>query len=504
MAAGEWASLAPFALALALGLFHLATLLRYPVPFVDEAYFANHAWGLIHTGRPFGPLNAGISEVFEGYWTYFTWGASAIFAAPILALGLSVFSARLAALAFGLILLAAVYHIGARLYDRRTGLVAMALVGLSHAFLVSSHLARPDIIVAAIGFGVIALTLIDRTTGFPWRGLLAGLTLALGFEIHPNAAIFGPVVVALFIVEHGWSWWRVPRLWGFVGGCAAGLALFVGIHILPYPRTFFALTNIYFGPTKNPPLLNPNLLLESFVNALHHLIGFGGYLLPVFVGALVWLAWRHTRADVSVLVIVGLVFAGYVAITPYKPPYYGIYLTPAADLATAVALAHLSRHWHEARRLLVTTALAWGLVGTTALSIVPLVRAQPMDAYDAAIVQLREVVPDGSVIMGNPRYWFGLADHPYFAWAQLAYYRAYAPDSAVEELIRWHRPDYFILDSTMYDTIVDDPSHLPPWEQRVTLPKEPFERFLAERGRLVATIDAQKPKMIWVYRLAWD
>jgi hypothetical protein len=44
----DWASPAPVALTLTLGLFHLATLLRFPAPIVDEAYFASHAWGLIH------------------------------------------------------------------------------------------------------------------------------------------------------------------------------------------------------------------------------------------------------------------------------------------------------------------------------------------------------------------------------------------------------------------------------------------------------------------------
>ncbi len=44
---------------LVLGGMHLFSLLHVPLPFVDEAWFANRAWALMHTGRAFGTLDAG-------------------------------------------------------------------------------------------------------------------------------------------------------------------------------------------------------------------------------------------------------------------------------------------------------------------------------------------------------------------------------------------------------------------------------------------------------------
>ncbi|MBI5830421.1 MAG: hypothetical protein HZB20_12995, partial [Chloroflexi bacterium] len=57
----------------AAALLHGWSLRRYPVLFVDEAWFASRAWEFIHTGRAFGSLDAGVIDRFEGYWTFFPW-----------------------------------------------------------------------------------------------------------------------------------------------------------------------------------------------------------------------------------------------------------------------------------------------------------------------------------------------------------------------------------------------------------------------------------------------
>src|SRR5438309_11148620 len=61
------------ALLVALTALNLLTLLRTPPPFVDEGWNASRGWGLLHTGRAFGTLDAGVFENYPGYWTYFPW-----------------------------------------------------------------------------------------------------------------------------------------------------------------------------------------------------------------------------------------------------------------------------------------------------------------------------------------------------------------------------------------------------------------------------------------------
>ena len=45
---------------------HLLTRMRYPAPFVDEAWLLSRAWTFIQTGHQFGGLDSGVGEQFAG------------------------------------------------------------------------------------------------------------------------------------------------------------------------------------------------------------------------------------------------------------------------------------------------------------------------------------------------------------------------------------------------------------------------------------------------------
>src|SRR3954447_10537537 len=132
-------------------LFHAYTLLRFPSAFVDEGWNAARSWALLHTGRPFGTLDSGVFENYPGYWTYFPLLASAIHAVSLAVLGPSLLAMRLVSFVFGAALLIVVYITGARLGGTRTGLLSVLLLSISIPFLFTSHIARHDIIVAALG-----------------------------------------------------------------------------------------------------------------------------------------------------------------------------------------------------------------------------------------------------------------------------------------------------------------------------------------------------------------
>src|SRR4051794_38735742 len=131
-----------------------------PSPFTDEGWNASRAWGLLHTGRAYGSLDAGVFDHYDGYWTYFPWIGTALHAIPVFLFGPTLFSVRLVSLLFGVLLLTTVYIIGRILYDQRVGLVSVGLLALSVPFAAMSHLARHDIVVAALGFCAIALCLL--------------------------------------------------------------------------------------------------------------------------------------------------------------------------------------------------------------------------------------------------------------------------------------------------------------------------------------------------------
>jgi hypothetical protein len=108
---------------------HLWTLLRYPNPFVAEAWYASRAWALINHGQAFGPLDSGVFDRYPGYWTYFQW-------VPVFlqSLGLRWFEhptllpLRLLSLFFGGVLLAAIWAIAVDLCNRTTAYLSVLLV----------------------------------------------------------------------------------------------------------------------------------------------------------------------------------------------------------------------------------------------------------------------------------------------------------------------------------------------------------------------------------------
>ena len=213
---------------------HTWSLMRFPTPFVDEAWLASRAWGFMQTGRAFGPLDAGVFDRFEGYWTFFPWLSTVI---QSLALRFSpapsLLAVRVVSLLFGGVLLGAVYSIANSLGGRKYGLLSVGLVSLSWPFFYSAHLARTDVIAAALGFMGIAFYFSNRSSRW-WMGLLSGLCVALAFEVHPHSAIYGPVLVGLYFLHWRWSMFRQAHFWGFVVGVVIGLAFYAGLHILPY------------------------------------------------------------------------------------------------------------------------------------------------------------------------------------------------------------------------------------------------------------------------------
>ena len=208
-----------------LGGLHAVSLLRLPTPFIDEAWYASHALGVLRTSRPLGPLQ-GLYATIDGAWTYFPIVGLLPEALAFMLFGVSLLTARLVALAFGLLLLLSIFLIARALYGRPAGMLAVVLCGLSGPFFLSSHLARPDVIVAAAGYGAIALYLTGGGSTSIVKAALAGLAIGLAFDLHPNASVFGPALVALFFVDYGLAAVRQRTFWAFVGGCVAGLVLY--------------------------------------------------------------------------------------------------------------------------------------------------------------------------------------------------------------------------------------------------------------------------------------
>jgi 4-amino-4-deoxy-L-arabinose transferase-like glycosyltransferase len=216
--------------------FHLLTLFRTPGPHVDESWNASRAWGFLQSGKNFGPLDSGVFDKFDGYWTFFPSLVTWIYSLFVKMIGPTLAAVRYTSLLFGCILLTIIYFLVSLIYDRNIGLLSIFLVAVSSSFLFSSHLGRQDIIVAVFAYSAFSFYLVDKSQRFSLLSIISGLLASLAFEVHPPIGVIViPSLGILYILDNGISFIRLKRFWGFAAGSVVGFVFlrFLAYHSLP-------------------------------------------------------------------------------------------------------------------------------------------------------------------------------------------------------------------------------------------------------------------------------
>ena len=486
---------------------HLWSLLRFPAPFVDEAWLASRAWGYLQTGRCFGPLDIGIFDYLKGYWTFLpcvpTWLQSV---ALRLAGTPSLLAIRLVSLFFGVILLLAVYWIGDLTGGRRLGILCLVIVGFSYAFFYSAHLARYDVIAATLGYLSMAIYLNERQKRRWWVGLLTGLLLGIAFEIHPNSAIFIPGLILVAVWDQRWGILRSAQFYGFITGGLLGMGLYIALHIIPFRQTYLEFNQYSFNVTHSPPLftLNLSIILQSVAEMGSFLAVIMLLMFPVFIFGFIFLIKRRTSGDITLLILSSTLIADFILLVRLKPGYYAIYIAPILLIVAANYLLHIqdtpwSGHWAD-----YLGRIAWGLVFVSFGLNLFMLRQNSYTSYAANQNRINSLAEIGDIVLGPQIYWFGLTSNKYLYMEQIAYYRHYHPQETLENALRHYHPSIFIEDNHLRGYVKGstmDESSLFGYLS-VSLPE--LERVLASHARLVAEFDGGYFGNTRVYRFDWD
>ena len=162
-------------------LFHYISLLDYPVPSCDEAFYGRSALKYLDaavTGNSWPAADA-FFFLFHGrvYWL--------VLGIAFSLLGTTLFAARIVSLVGLIILVVATFFVGKMYVNRKVGLWSAGLVPVAWLSVYSGHIARPDMLAAAVGAVSVAWAKYALDSRRWFNFLLLGFLLLAQTEIHP-------------------------------------------------------------------------------------------------------------------------------------------------------------------------------------------------------------------------------------------------------------------------------------------------------------------------------
>jgi 4-amino-4-deoxy-L-arabinose transferase-like glycosyltransferase len=387
-------------------------------------------------------------------------------------LGFGLFQGRVVSLIWGGLLLWFTFLAGRRLYGAGAASVAVLIVAVSQPFLVSSHIIRPDIVVAALVMAALYCALRGLQDGGRAWHLIAGLILGLSFDVHPNTIAFMPMVGLCYLLRLGRRAFTSAEAWLFLGGIAIGALYYLGARVLPDPRHYLEAFGYWVGVDKRPPALatQPYAALQAELWRWNQY--FSGRIVELgllSIGALA-VAWRMVRTRRLDPLFIGLLlaFGVFVVLVSSKTEYYLILFFPLLALLLGSVIGEVGANLGGARlvaaALLVVLAVsAMGFEDNFRDVIEAASDFQERD-YAALSAQLRREIPPGSKVVAPPVYWIGLAHPPYYleyvdfyVWERIRRER----NMSWSDFMRDIDPDYVVLDvKAKYDVTRDNPRYL--------------------------------------------
>jgi 4-amino-4-deoxy-L-arabinose transferase-like glycosyltransferase len=372
--------------------------------------------------------------------------------------GFGLLQGRLVSLLWGGLLLWFTYLAGRRLYGQGAAAIAVLFLAASQPFLVSSHMVRPDIVVAALVMAALWCTLRGLQDGGRHLHFLAGVILGLSFDVHPNTLAFIPMVGLCYLLRFGRRAFLAPESWLLVAGLALGALYYVGVRIAPDPAHYLEAFGYWIGVDKRPPGLSLSLL-PAFQAELwrwdQYFAGRTSELALIGLG-LVAAVWRLTRTRRLDPLLGGLLaaFLVFVFLVSSKSEFYMILFFPLLVLLLAAAVADVGANLGGSRlvavALLVILAVAGMGFEDNFRDVVEAASDFQDRDYAALSAQLQTAIPPGSRVVAPPIYWIGLAQPPYYldyvdfyVWERIRRER----NMTWPEFLRDIDPDYVVLDA---------------------------------------------------------
>jgi 4-amino-4-deoxy-L-arabinose transferase-like glycosyltransferase len=454
----------------------LLTLARMPIVWLDEPWYTQPAWSFVTNGSFGMPMFAGLHGLDQdnvAFGRIYLGGIAVSFKL----LGLGPFQARLPSFVAGLAVIYLTYLLGRRLWNARAGVFAAIALAVSPVFLMQTHDARPEILLLAFLLASLYLAVrSDAKLGI--RGHIgAGVIAGLAADIHLNGLLVPFVLLVFVAVRTGHQPILMRRGAAILVGTLLGWMWWGMVHVLPNPALFVDQWSSGLSGVLPIQLLGADLRTVLMAEPLRFLQATLrwwplAWLMPLgaILGGVILV--RHHR-DGNALGVLGGIAAMILfmaLIVARKAPTYAVLVWPLGALLVGrwltVAVGRAA-----SIRILVATSLA----SVFALAVVG--ASQWQGNYDRFVGQLRNYIPAGATIQGEPTYWYGLADHPYIA------NQYFGRDAPYAETVRRLGIEYIIADGYFLDTIL---------KVERTVSEAEVQDFLAHHADLV--VELQDPQ----------
>ena len=484
---------------------HALTLLRYPPPFVDDAVMGNRAWEFLRSGTSFGVLDRGVFDRFEGYSNFWPFLPAAIQSIGFLfSKSPSILALRSISFVFGILLIIFVFVIGKYFGGERLGLVSVLLMLITKPFFVSSHLGRMDIIVASMGLAAITLILYFQNKNWLFS-LVAGLIAGLAFEVHPYSLIYIFVIEGLLFFEYRKRILYSSSFWAFNFGVLIGFIVFIYLHILPNPASYFEAMKLADGGVHTPPILtiNPRLLLNSAYSAIVTISNDNLVILLLLYLGIFKLDLSNNKKHQQIGLIVVVLFVAYILLFNNKIFYYSILISPALVIIASIYLITIQERIINNSIGKLFYPLIWGLTIIVAILTLRVLTVDFWTHYNNVQSEINRHIQKNDLVMGNQLYWFGLYQNDYYSWEALIFYQRYDPESDLEEALLEFKPDILIIDQHISQFITDSDGTIA-YQKALKLPETQTNSLLSKYGNLITEFDGGVYGLVRIYRFNWE
>lgn len=464
---------------IALGLYHWNYLFSFPGWFVDEALTASRIKAFTSFGNPPGVIER---EATFGEGN----GALFVPALPYLAFSvpLTLFPSmeiieglRVSSYAAGMLLLAAVGVIAWRLISPMYGAVAMAICGSSVVFSSCSHVARPDVLAAAVGFWGLALY-----GGRPIAAFLSFFLTTFSIAFHQRGIILLAALMAMVLVDAVSR--KFPRL-NFLMALGGGVLGLIGFYLGNI--FFFSSLALFWGMNRwmfsfsPPPVVGAGA--GDWVGILSTLKGTSlicypsaGLFIFLSIVFLLLAGPKRVNPKLSVMILVGLIAGALlmnglivvklVMVSPFLD------LAVTSCFATALSLAAAHSRW-------MVPALSMSIWFITSISVkgfwLTLISVSKCrDEAPTTAAALQSFIPPNAKVLAEESFWIYLQNNRYQSWKDISP-RMRQTGQSFSEVLRSSNSDYLIMDAGMADLVNADLSD--PFFRSMGVPSEEFRRF---------------------------